>query len=187
MDTDLVVRAQQGDQSAFEALASQHYARLQKAAIGILRDPHVAEDATQQALLNIWQDLRHLRDPARFEGWTYRLLVRACYAEAKRQPKWSQDAAVRPTDEPLASDAYPAVIYRDELERGFRRLSVDHRAVVVLHHLLDMPVEHVAEALDVPVGTVKSRLSRAMEGLRAAIEADARSPVYEPPLQEVVR
>jgi RNA polymerase sigma factor (sigma-70 family) len=66
------------------------------------------------------------------------------------------------------------VIDRDELERGFRRLSIEHRAVVVLHHYLDMPIDQVAETLGVPPGTVRSRLHYAMQGLRAALEADSR-------------
>jgi RNA polymerase sigma factor (sigma-70 family) len=187
MDVDLVTRAQQGDQRAFEVLAERHYARLQRAAVGILRDIHVAEDATQDALVAIWRDLRKLRDPARFEGWSYRLLVRACYAEAKRVPRTIPDQDMPPTTEPTTADAYGAILHRDQLERGFRRLPIDHRAVVVLRHLLDLSVEQVAEALDLPAGTVKSRLSRAMDGLRSAIEADDRTPIGQTARQEVVR
>jgi RNA polymerase sigma-70 factor (ECF subfamily) len=175
MDQDLVIRAQQGDQRAFEMLASQNYARLQKAAVGILRDRHIAEDATQQAFLDIWRDIRRLRDPSKFEGWSYRLLVRVCYAEAKRKPTWVADSEVRPTDEPLVADAFGVVIDRDQLERGFQHLSMDHRTVIVLHHLMDLTLEQVAEALDIPRGTVYSRLSRAMEALRAAMDADAEA------------
>jgi RNA polymerase sigma-70 factor (ECF subfamily) len=187
MDQDLVIRAQQGDQRAFEMLASQNYARLQKAAIGILRDPHVAEDATQQAFLDIWRDIRRLRDPAKFEGWSYRLLVRVCYAEAKRKPKWLPESEVRPSDEPLVPDAFGVVIDRDQLERGFRHLSMDHRTVIVLHHLMDMTLEQVAEALDIPRGTVYSRLSRAMVALRDAMEADAGAATVTPEPQEAMR
>ena len=187
MDQDLVVRAQKGDQDAFEALALKSHARLQAVAVGILRDPHLAEDAVQQALLDIWRDLRRLRDPVRFEGWSYRLLVRVCYAEAKRQPKWATETAVPEAFEPMAADAYSAVMHRDQLERAFSRLSVEHRAVVVLHRLQGMPVEQVADVLDIPIGTVKSRLSRAMEGLRAALEADARTSTRQTGAQEVVR
>jgi RNA polymerase sigma-70 factor (ECF subfamily) len=167
-------------------LAERHYARLQHAAVGILRDPHVAEDATQNALVNVWQDLPKLRDPARFEGWSYRVLVRACYAEAKRVPRTlADDAPV--ADELVSGDDYGTVLHRDQLERGFRHLSIDQRAVVVLRHLLDLSVEQVADALDIPTGTVKSRLSRAMAALRSAIEADARTPVTEVTGQELVR
>ena len=68
---------------------------------------------------------------------------------------------------------------RDQLERGFRRLSIDHRAVVVLHHYVDLPLDQVAEILGVPIGTVRSRLFHAMRGLRAALEADARPALRE--------
>jgi RNA polymerase sigma-70 factor (ECF subfamily) len=67
-----------------------------------------------------------------------------------------------------------AVVDRDQLERGFQRLSIDHRAVVVLHHYLDLSLAEVAETLGVPEGTVRSRLHHAMRGLRAALDADAR-------------
>ena len=186
MDTDLVIRAQRGDYLAFDALTERHYARLRRAAVGILRDIHVAEDATQNALVAVWRDLPKLRDPARFEGWSYRLLVRACYAEAKRLPRNVSEVETPPATEPTSADAFSAILHRDELERGFRRLSLDHRAVVVLRHLLDLPVEQVAEALDIPVGTVKSRLSRALEVLRSAIEADARTPIPQPTPREVM-
>lgn len=186
MDPRLVVRAQNGDGSAFEALALQAHPRLQRVAVGILRDPDVAEDAVQQALLAIWRDLRRLRDPRRFDGWSYRLLLRRCYAEAKRRPRWGFDDDLDEQDEPVAGDTFGSVVVRDQLERAFHRLTVDHRAVVVLHHLMDLPVEEVADVLGVPVGTVKSRLSRAMRGLRAAIEADERLPATRS-VQEIMR
>jgi len=176
MDRDLVARAQNGDRPAFEALTRANHPRLYRVALGILRDPHLAEDATQQAHLDIWRHLRRLRDVSRFEGWSYRLLVNACYDEAKRKPSWTPESAVQPADEPRAGDAFGAVVDRDELERGFSRLSVDHRAVIVMRYLADLPPEQVAEALDIPVGTVGSRLSRAMESLRAVLESDARPP-----------
>ena len=114
-------------------------------------------------------NIRRLRDPAKFEVWSYRLLVHACYAEAKRTPKWLPDTELPPADEPTAADAFGAVLDRDELEQGFQHLSVDHRVVIVLHYLLDMTLEQVAETLDIPKGTVHSRLSRAMDSMRAAM------------------
>src|SRR5919112_201007 len=84
MDIDLVTRAQGGDEGAFMSLAVAVGDRLHAVAHRILRDTDLAEDATQQALLAIWRDLPQLRDPARFEAWSYRLLVRACYAEGRR-------------------------------------------------------------------------------------------------------
>ena len=182
MNTDLVVRAQHGDEEAFASLAVAVGNRLHAVSHRILRDIDLAEDATQQALLAIWRDLPTLRDPARFDAWSYRLLVRACYAEGRRTRQWSPNLRLLPTDEPVGADSQSPVVDRDQLERGFRRLSIDHRAVVVLHHYLDLPLEEVAEALGVPIGTVRSRLHHAMRGLRAALDADAR-----PATQEAVR
>lgn len=89
MDSALVFRAQHGDQEAFASLAAACGDRLHAVAHRILRDVHLAEDATQQALFAIWQDLPRLRDPARFEAWSYRLLVNACYDEVRRTRRGS--------------------------------------------------------------------------------------------------
>src|SRR5215213_6774473 len=179
MDTDLVIRAQRGDKGAYALLAGAVADRFLAVARRILRDRDLAEDATQQALLAIWQDLPRLNDPARFEAWSYRILVHACYAEGRKQRRWSPNLRVMPADERAATDDLSSVIDRDQLERGFRRLSIDHRAVVVLYHYLDKPLGEVADVLGVPAGTVRSRLHHAMRGLRAALEADARPTAQE--------
>jgi RNA polymerase sigma-70 factor, ECF subfamily len=179
MDTTLVVRAQRGDEEAFASLAVAVGGRLHAVAFRILRDFDLAEDATQQALLSIWRDLPQLRDPARFDAWSYRLLLRACYAEGRRSRRWTPVLRLLPTDQPAASEDLDPIVDRDQLERGFRRLSIDHRAVLVLHHYLGMTLDEVADTLGVPVGTVRSRLHHAMRGLRAALDADARSTARE--------
>ena len=179
MDTDLVVRAQRGDKAAYAVIATEIADRHLAVARRILRDLDLAEDATQQALLSVWQDLPQLRDPARFEAWSYRLLVRACYAEGRKQRHWAPNLRLMSTDESIADDDLSSVVDRDQLERGFRRLTLDHRTVVVLHHYLDLPLDRVADILGIPVGTAHSRLHHAMRGLRAALEADARPPVQE--------
>jgi RNA polymerase sigma-70 factor (ECF subfamily) len=84
-----------------------------------------------------------------------------------------------PADESIGNEDLSSVVDRDQLERGFRRLSLDHRTVVVLHHYLDLPLDRVAEILGIPVGTAHSRLHHAMRALRSALEADARPPVRE--------
>lgn len=183
MDSELVLRAQAGDPDAFTELVDATGGRLHAIAYSILRDRDAAADATQHALMAAWRGLPGLRDPERFEAWTYRLVVRACHAEARRAPRWMP---IDPVLEQLAAggqDPVRGIGDRDQLERGFRRLSVDQRAVVVLRHLLDLSPEHVAIALGVPVGTVHSRLSRAMAALRAALDADDRPPT--PPVADV--
>jgi RNA polymerase sigma-70 factor (ECF subfamily) len=179
VDTDLIGRAQHGDEEAFASLAVAVGDRLHAVACRILRDTDLAEDASQQALLTIWRDLPQLRDPARFDAWSYRLLVRACYAEGRRTRRWTPNLRLLPADEPADADALGRIHDRDQLERGFRRLSIDHRAVVVLHHYLDQSIDEVADVLGVPAGTVRSRLHHAMRGLRASLEADARPTARE--------
>ncbi len=176
MDIDVVVRAQGGDQAAFALLATEGARRMNALAVGILRDRDLAEDAVQQALLSIWKDLPQLRDPARYGSWSYKLLVRACYAEARRRRRRMAEPFGISFREPVTGDEMASVADRDQLDRGFERLSLDHRAIVVMHHYLDMPLEAVAATLGIPSGTARSRFHRAMASLRAALEADSRPP-----------
>jgi RNA polymerase sigma-70 factor (ECF subfamily) len=176
MQAGLVERAQAGDQDAFEALVAASLDRSYAIAYRILRDTHRAQDATQQAYLNAWQDLPTLRDPDRVEAWLHRLVVRACYAEADRQRRWVAGMRLIPSDTSSIPDATGDVAVRDELERAFRRLPADQRAVLVLHHYLGYPLTEVAATLEIPVGTARSRLHYATRQLRAAVEADARRP-----------
>jgi RNA polymerase sigma-70 factor (ECF subfamily) len=140
----------------------------------ILRDIGQAEDATQQALLNVWQRLPQLRDPERFEAWCYRLLVRACYDESRKASRWAAPLRMVPTTDSWTVDPSGMVLDRDQLDRAFRRLSIEHRAVVVLRHFRHMSTEEVADALGIPAGTAASRLHYALRELRSALEADAR-------------
>jgi RNA polymerase sigma factor (sigma-70 family) len=174
LQADLVARASKGDQDAFATLAKQHADRCYALAYRILRDQQRAEDAAQQALLGAWRDLPRLKDPERFEAWLHRLVVHACYAEARGDRRWAARVRLISTEPRLDPDTATAVAARDELERGFRRLSPEQRAVVALHHYLGYPLTEIAATLGIPVGTVRSRLHYATRQLRAAIEADAR-------------
>lgn len=154
--------------------------RLYAAARLIVRDPGLAEDVVQEALVRAWQDLRGLRDPDRFDAWLHRLLVRACYRAAKRHRSIAQieQTIVDDAGDP-ASDAQQSVATRDQLERGFERLTPDERAVIVLHHYLGLSLGEAADVLGIPLGTMQSRLFRALQRMRAALEADERSPALE--------
>jgi RNA polymerase sigma-70 factor, ECF subfamily len=179
MDPSLVSRAQQGDEEAFALLALASGNGLLAVAHRILRDLDLAKDATQQALLQIWRDLPQLRDPARFEAWSYRVLVRVCYSEKGRSRAWSSAPHLLVLDPADSADALSGVHDRDQLERAFRRLSMEHRVVVVLHYYLDQSIDEIAETLGISAGTVRSRVHHAMRGLRAAIDADARPSIRE--------
>ncbi|HEX5826381.1 MAG TPA: RNA polymerase sigma factor [Candidatus Limnocylindrales bacterium] len=168
MDRDLVERARAGDQEAFSDLVHQVSDQLFGVARRILRDPGLAEDVLQNALVTIWRKLPHLREPERFEGWAYRILVHACYAEAPRNRRWAATVREIPFDREHAADDITAIAMRDELERAFRRLPLDQRAVVVLHHHVGLPLVAVADTLGIPDGTARSRLHYATRALRAA-------------------
>jgi RNA polymerase sigma-70 factor (ECF subfamily) len=144
----------------------------------ILRDETLAEDVVQDSLVRAWQDIRGLRDPDRFDAWLHRLLVRACYRAAARERRRARielDVVESALPAPVGSDG--DVTRRDQLARGFERLSADQRAVIVLHHYMGFTLAESAEILGVPLGTMQSRLFRALRVLRAALDADDRSPL----------
>ena len=173
MRTRLVERAREGDESAFAELVDLDGDRCYAVAYRILRDVERAQDAVQQAFLLAWRELPRLRDPERFEVWLHRLVVNACYMEFRRYRRWSANVRTLPVDGPAAMDTTISVADRDSLERAFRTLSPEHRAVVVLHHHAGLPLASIAEAAGVPLGTVKSRLHYATRSLREALTADA--------------
>lgn len=172
---ELVDSARAGDREAFSALAASVVDRLYATAVLILRDHSMADDATQETIVRAWRDMRSLRDPDRFDAWLRRLLVNACHDEGRRKRQRRPEITLLPRHEPPVSDSSVALANSDALERGFRRLSSDHRTVVVLHHFGGLSLPEVADAIGIPLGTVKSRIHHATQALRAALEADARS------------
>jgi RNA polymerase sigma-70 factor (ECF subfamily) len=171
----LVDLARRGDEEAFADLARAVGDRLMAIAYRILRDVDRAEDAVQQTLVTAWRELPTLRDDDRFDAWLRRILVNACYAEARRRRRWSNNVRVLPTDGPAGPDDFATVLDRDRLDRAFRRLPPQQAAIFVLHHYVGLTLPEIAEDLGIPLGTVKSRLHYATQALRAALDADARA------------
>jgi RNA polymerase sigma-70 factor, ECF subfamily len=174
MERDLVLAASSGSNEAFGVLVARSADRCYALAYRILRDVELAQDAVQAALLGAWEGLPGLRDPDRFDVWLTRLVVNACYAEARRQRRWTTKLHLIPADHPALADTAVSVADRDELERAFRRLPPEQRAVVVLHHYRGLSLAEVATTLGIPAGTARSRLHHATRQLRAAVDADAR-------------
>ena len=183
MDRVLVEQARRGDREAFTVLVHQVSDALYAVAQRILRDPGLAEDALQNALVLAWRRIPKLRDPERFEAWIHRILVHACYDESRRARPWVAQVRVLPMAGPSIPDDSAAVADRDELERAFRQLTVEQRAVFVLHHYLGLPLVEIAEMLEIPAGTARSRLHYALAGLRDALVAE-REPEPEHLAQE---
>jgi len=173
---EIVEAAQRGDHEAFEVLATGSADRLYAVARLILRDLDLAQDAVQESLVQAWRGLPRLRDPERFDAWMHRLLVNACFDQARRQRRWSAKVRVIRNDLP-SQDEVRSIADRDQIERGFRRLRPEQRAVVVLHYYLGLSVPEAARVMSIPVGTAKSRLHYALETMRAALEADGRPTV----------
>jgi len=171
VQVELVERAMQGDQEAFASLAAASVDRCYALAYRILRDSQRAQDATQQALIGAWRDLRSLRDPERFDAWLYRLVVNACYADARGERRRIARVRALALEPQSSPDVARGVVSRDELEHAFRLLTPEQRAVVVLHHHLGYPLTEIAATLGIPVGTARSRLHYAVRQLRTALDA----------------
>jgi len=173
VEQHLIERAKRGDRNAFSELAPGLGDRLYAVAHRILRDREVAGDVAQQTLIKVWRELPGLRSTDHFDGWSYRLVVNACYDELRRRRRAGPDLSLLETDD-VTPDVQLTVADRDQLDRGFERLSPDHRAVIVLTFYLDYTAPEISRVLGVPVGTVRSRLHYAKQAMRAALEADRR-------------
>ena len=175
MKLDLVEQARRGDRDAFDALMLEVIDRLYAIARLVAQDTDIAEDAVQEALVRCWRDLPGLRDATRFEPWLRRLLLNSIAEEFRGRRRF--EARIRVLKlEPTVTDGSDALADRDELQRAFRSLSIDHRTIVVLHHYLGLPLDEIAASLGIPTGTAKSRLHYAIEALRATLDSDAREP-----------
>jgi RNA polymerase sigma-70 factor (ECF subfamily) len=173
-----VVRARGGDRAAFDRLAGSVVDRLLRVARLILRDLELAEDAAQDALIRCWRDLPSLRDPSAFDAWLNRLLVRSVQ-EQFRAAKRHRASITLLHVEPAHADESDDVATREQLARGFERLTLEHRSVLVLRLYLGLSLEETATTLGIPAGTAKSRLFYATQAMRDALEADARPPIRE--------
>ena len=172
MDRGLVERAQRGDHDAFAQLATTTATGLDVIARLITRDPERANDAVQETLVRAWRDLPTLRDPDRFEAWLRRLLVHACTDVLRRVRRWSVEVELVDIHHGEGDFAANAA-NRDAIERAFSLLDTDLRTIVVLHYYLDLTLPAVADTLGLPVGTVKSRLHRALGEMRLSMTPPA--------------
>jgi RNA polymerase sigma-70 factor, ECF subfamily len=170
---ELVERAGRGDHDAFAVLATAAAARLDAAARLILRDPELARDAVQNTLVRAWRDLPGLRDPDRFDAWLHRLLVNASLDEARRRRRRPIEVEIKEIDEPTGGDSTRHLADRDLVERALVRLDPQHRALVVMHYYLGYPLPDAASSLGISLPAAKSRLHRAMQGLRRSMTSDA--------------
>jgi len=174
MSTGDVLQAMRGDHDAFAALVTAATARLYALACLILRDSDRAEDATQEAFVRAWREIPRLRDAERFDAWLRRLVVNACYDEARRVTRRAE-VSLFSVGERSVGDTSAAMAQSDRVERAFRQLPLDQRTVLVLQHYEELSHTEIAETLGIPIGTVKSRVRYGVAAMRAALDADDRS------------
>ena len=171
MDRTLVELARHGDHDAFSAVMLSVGDRLFQLAKLILRDSDLAEDVVQDSMIHAWRELPRLRDPDRFEAWIRRMVVNRCYDAARRRRRLVD---LRVIPDLRDADRSGDLIIREQFEAAFRRLPVDQRAILVLHHHVGLTLAEVAETVGIPVGTAKSRLHYAARAMRAAVDAEER-------------
>jgi RNA polymerase sigma-70 factor (ECF subfamily) len=186
MERQLVERARRGDREAYETLVRRKVAAVYRTALAVLGNEADAHDAVQDAFLAAWRRLPSLRDADRFDAWLGRITLNACRMALRRrrgvreiamtdqaEPRATAGAAREPAD-PATSDLEAASVSADAFDRAFGRLSVDQRALIVLHHLDGLPVADIGARLGIPTGTVKSRLHHARLALERALAREDR-------------
>jgi len=164
----LVERAQEGDHDAFAALIRERFGQLYGLAGLITGDRTRAEDAVQDGLLRAWRDLPRLRDPLRFDAWLRRLVVNASHDQGRRVRRRAEVTLEAEHAAPVA-DTSQRLAQRDELERGFARISPGDRSVIALRYYLSLSTAEAAKVLGVREVTLRSRLHRALRSLRHAL------------------
>ncbi|HTI29998.1 MAG TPA: RNA polymerase sigma factor [Methylomirabilota bacterium] len=183
MSANLVQQAQSGDHAAFETIITAAYDRLFGIAYRILRDREAAEDATQDAIVRCWRDLRGLREPDRFEAWLHRLLVNACRDLARRTRRRPEEVYDYPTEPVAAGDDFARLADHDELERAFSRLPTDQRIALVMTHYVGYSAAELATILGIPAGTVSSRLHYGARAMREALAVPSTPSAASEPMR----
>jgi len=173
MERSLVERAQAGDRDAFEMLVRQKVDAVYRTAYAILGNAADAQDATQETFIAAWRALPRLREPDRFAAWLGRITTNACRMSLRHR-RSVREIPLDPDDDRSAAGSYEppdgSIAGAQAFDRAFERLPVEQRALLVAHHLEGKPLADMAAELEIPVGTVKSRLHTARAALERSLE-----------------
>lgn len=178
-------RAKEGDLKAFEEIYQLYHRRIYNAVYGMLGDPDDAQDVTQDVFMRLHDALPTLRADEAFSTYLYRIALNLCRDRARRKkrvrfqsmdtPRADDDGDVEPMEFPDQGKLPEELLTGDELQRRVREavltLSTDHKAVIVMHHFQGMEVNDIARILNVPTGTVKSRLARGRDQLHRKLRS----------------
>jgi len=175
-DLDLVRRFQAGDQDAFTVLVKRHERRVYNLAYRMLGRSEEARDASQEAFISCYRHLGGFRGDAAFTTWIHRITVNACYDMLRKKiPEPVEDIELpAPISSPDHADQAATAV---DVQRALLKIHPDYRAVLILYDVQGIPYEDIAAALQIPLGTVKSRLHRGRAALGQALggEPERRS------------
>jgi len=173
-DRDLAALAAAGDDEAFAELVRRHERRVYNLALRMLGRSEDARDAAQDAFVACYRNLSKFRGDAAFSTWLHRIAVNACYdALRRRREMLGLDEAPEP---PPAADHGDAVTTSVDVRRALLAVAEEFRTVLVLHDIQDLGYEEIARILEVPIGTVKSRLHRARVALGRVMAGEPSTP-----------
>lgn len=176
-DEALIARCQQGDEQAFRELVDRYKNLVFGVVARSAADPARVEDLAQEVFLRIHRGLPYFRGEAKLTTWIYRIVLNLLSQDAQRR-RGSREVALDPdipSHEPRTHDrAMTDLELRDRLDKALARLPANYRLLIAGHYLQDVKYEDLAEALGLPVGTVKTHLHRAKKQLRALLETELR-------------
>ena len=186
-ELDLIERAKQGDMQAFETLYEMHKTAIYRTVVAITNDRAIAEEILQDTFLRAFKHLQRVHTGVSLAPWLYRIAVNLAYDWSARQKRWLaalnsivERVVIATTPSPERS--VEAQELQDLLYEAIGRLEFKQRSTLVLFYLQDFSLNEIAEIMECPVGTVKSRLHYARESLRRELLADKRLPgglIYE--------
>ncbi|MDX6547206.1 MAG: polymerase sigma-70 factor, subfamily [Gaiellales bacterium] len=171
-DVVLAVRAKDGDRLALEALVERHAPRVRRLTAYLLDDPQDAEDAAQEALAKVLTRIDQFRGEARFATWLHSLVTNTCRDMGERQRRRRHQPLDAAPEQAAAGGPHDLACQREQratLARGMDGLSDDQRHVMVMKDVLSLSYEEIADALEMPVGTVKCHAHRGRARMRRAL------------------
>ena len=180
-DIELIDRYLTGDIDAFNELVAAHEDRVFAICLRMLRNREAALDATQDTFLTVFRKADRYKAQAAFSTWLYRVTVNTCYDHLRREKRKKADRLPETYDppDPQATDAFDSVEVRPDIESALAQLSPEFRSAVVLVDLQGMSLEQASDTLEVPTGTIKSRLFRARKQLAQSL-GNLRPPAEHP-------
>jgi RNA polymerase sigma-70 factor (ECF subfamily) len=173
---ELVERCREGDEQAFRELVERYKGLVFALVARSISDPARAEDMSQEVFLRVHRGLPYFRGESRLSTWIYRVAVNLLMAEPRPAPTEPLEGAAdgRPREFGAADKSFEELALRDRMEKAIRRLPVNYRVLIHGHYMKGLRYEELAEALDMPMGTVKTHLHRAKRQLRHLLETEFR-------------